>query len=198
MKRPGKDGRQHGIPTIIKLGIVLCLIMLSCSLTVSHLRNAWKLDLINKIALEEKIEPEWVMAVMMAESKFDSSKVSRSGAVGLMQLMPTTAQRLAEDLGWEDNDLRLDDPELNIRLGCHFLAQLKQRYPGGLAVIFAAYHAGEGAADRWLGNADPALFRIDSITIPQTLHYVRAVINNLVLFRLFWGTVTFFAPSSEV
>ncbi len=82
-----------------------------------------------------------IASVVEAESSFRSDAISSKGAMGLMQLMPLHFEEGQEPF----------DPELNLRLGTRYLAELKQRFDGDLELALAAYHAGPGAVERWGG-----------------------------------------------
>ena len=89
------------------------------------------------------LDPQLVAAVIYQESKFDANAVSSSGAVGLMQLLPETAQGIADRTGghgWHESDLV--DPELNIRYGSWYLRHLLDKY-GNEELALAAYNAGQ-------------------------------------------------------
>jgi soluble lytic murein transglycosylase len=177
---------SHQLRFIVIIVIIILVLGISCKLGVDHLRSAWYLPLIGELSRQENVPPEWVLAVIMAESKFNPDQVSRSGAVGLMQLMPSTAQRMSALRGNHPGAIDLTDPEVNLRLGCRYLSILRQRYPGGEAIVFAAYHAGEGAADRWLGSGSPQDFTPEDIPVAETSHYVKSILQSLFFFRVFW------------
>ncbi|MDX6438192.1 MAG: soluble lytic murein transglycosylase [Gaiellaceae bacterium] len=95
------------------------------------------------------LDPQLVAAVIYQESKFDANAVSSSGAVGLMQLLPETAQGIADRTGghgWHESDLV--NPELNIRYGSWYLRHLLDKY-GSEELALAAYNAGQSNVDRW-------------------------------------------------
>lgn len=99
--------------------------------------------LIDAAALEHDLDPKLVKAVMLVESGFNPSAVSKKGARGLMQLMPQTAAA---------NGVRdIHDPAQNIAGGVRYLSQLLLNYRGDLVKSLAAYNAGESAVDRYNG-----------------------------------------------
>jgi soluble lytic murein transglycosylase-like protein len=99
--------------------------------------------LISDVSLEHGVDPKLVDALVQVESDYDPRAVSRRGALGLMQLMPETADRL--EVG---NPF---DPEENIRGGVREISRLVDRYAGNLQLALAAYNAGEGAVARYRG-----------------------------------------------
>jgi len=96
--------------------------------------------LVREAAERHRVDPALIRAVIETESNWNSSAVSRKGAVGLMQLIPTTAQRFGV------NDLY--SPQQNVDAGVKYLKTLLERYNGNLDLALAAYNAGEGAVDR--------------------------------------------------
>lgn len=107
---------------------------------------------IRQIALEFDLPPAYVAAVILAESSYDPEAVSYADARGLMQLLPSTAEWIAGKLGERYDEASLFDPETNIRYGCWYLAFLMNRYDGDMMCSSAAYHAGQGTVDKWLGD----------------------------------------------
>ena len=110
----------------------------SVSLDRSELRQ-----LINQVSLEYGVDPKLVDALVRVESSYDPRAVSRKGAMGLMQLMPDTADRLEVEDPF--------DPEENVRGGVKEFSRLVDRYAGNLQLALAAYNAGEGAVARYRG-----------------------------------------------
>jgi len=107
------------------------------------LRSPELLELVDSIATAEGIDPFLARAVIQAESAFYARARSRTGALGLMQLMPQTAQRF----GVVDPF----DPRQNITGGVKYLRWLSENFNGDLPKVVAAYNAGEGAVTRYRG-----------------------------------------------
>lgn len=110
-----------------------------------------------------------LQAVIATESGFDPSAVSPKGAVGLMQVMPATAQRygLTNDRSGTVAS-KLTDPKTNVHTGARYLRDLIKLFPGQLELAVAAYNAGEGAVQR-AGNRIP--------NYKETQNYVRSVMQ---------------------
>jgi soluble lytic murein transglycosylase len=102
-------------------------------------------------------DPSLVLAVIEVESNFDNFAVSPVGALGLMQIMPSTGEALALRVGidWHGNRT-LFDPVLNVKLGVAYLHELRERF-GHLPTVLAAYNWGPGRIGRWVrsGSALP-------------------------------------------
>jgi soluble lytic murein transglycosylase len=119
-------------------------------------------------ARENRLDPALLAAVIYQESKFDAGAESSSGAIGLMQLTPATAQGIAIRTGgsrFQTADLL--NPEINIRYGAWYLANLFHKY-GNERLVLAAYNAGQGNVDRWRAQGEPIQF-------PETRAYVSRV-----------------------
>lgn len=125
--------------------------------------------LLRQAAHENRIDYELLQAVIATESGFDATAVSPKGAVGLMQIMPATAQRygVAGDRK-TPVEQKLADPRVNIRVGARYLRYLMTLFPGQLELALAAYNAGEGAVLR-AGSRVP--------NYRETQSYVRTVLQ---------------------
>ena len=111
-------------------------------------------------ARRHDLDPQLVIAVIRVESAGYNFAVSHVGAMGLMQLMPDTAEELAGDLGldWQGPD-SLFDPRINVKMGLAYLKMLSDRY-GSTSTALAAYNWGPGRIDRRLrrGQSVPELY----------------------------------------
>ncbi len=116
--------------------------------------------LIDVVAKETRIRPELLHAVIRAESAYDPKARSRTGAVGLMQLMPGTAKRYGVRDSW--------NPKENVRGGANYLSDLLKMFKFDLRLALAAYNAGENAVIK-AGNRIPPY--------PETQTYVSRVLG---------------------
>ncbi|MCX7794403.1 MAG: lytic transglycosylase domain-containing protein [Thermodesulfovibrionales bacterium] len=112
-----------------------------------------------EIAREHSLDPNLIKAVITAESNWDPFAVSKKGAMGLMQLMPSTAQLL--------NVKNPYDPEENIRAGIRYLKYLLEKFDGDIILAIAAYNAGPTIVEKF-GRIPP---------INETLQYVTKVLH---------------------
>ncbi|MBR0652302.1 lytic transglycosylase domain-containing protein [Roseomonas terrae] len=136
-------------------------------------------------------EPAYIHAITRQESNFDTEAVSGANARGLMQLLPSTATLVARRLGVPYQVGQLTgDPQMNMRLGAGYLDQMLDRFGGALPLAAAAYNAGPGRVDQWLGTyGDPRGGDVDMIDwmeqIPfsETRNYVQRVIENVIVYR---------------
>ncbi len=132
------------------------------------------------------VEMSLVYAVMRAESGFDEGAVSERGAVGLMQLLPETAEFVCGREGWEFDKTKLGEGEYNLRIGCAYLRYLLGKFLPETAV--AAYNAGEGRVLGWL--RDPACSadgeHLAAIPYPETARYVKKVLKFRKIYDFFY------------
>ena len=125
--------------------------------------------LLKDAAVTHGIDYELLQALIATESGFDTHAVSPKGAVGLMQLIPPTAERYGVRADkTQAVEKKLTDPKTNIRAGSSYLRDLINMFPGQLELAVAAYNAGEGAVQR-AGNKIP--------NYPETKNYVKTVMQ---------------------
>ncbi|MBG7618631.1 lytic transglycosylase domain-containing protein [Herbaspirillum sp. AP02] len=139
-------------------------------------RDARKYDsLLSEAAGEFGLDAALLKAVMTAESGFNAGAVSSKGAIGLMQIMPDTAERYGLQ-GDRRKSLhqKLVDPKINIRLAARYLRDLMGMFPQHVELAIASYNAGEGTVQKY-GNKIPPY--------PETQGYVRLVSRFYELYR---------------
>jgi len=143
-------------------------------------------DLINKYAAEYHFDPLWVMAIVKVESGFSSGAESHRGAVGLMQLLPSTAHELAPEVGLSDvTDEDLKNPDTNLRVGVHYLANLKRLFPDDDIAVLSAWNAGPGITRQWR-KGKPYL-ELEDIEYPETRKFVRHVDQTFGYLKIIQG-----------
>jgi soluble lytic murein transglycosylase len=144
-------------------------------------RPYWKL--IEREARRQRLDPYLVAALIRQESRFEAQAVSSAGALGLMQLMPRTARSLARQRSLSRS--RILDPQLNVRLGTRFLAQLLRRFDGNLEKAVAGYNAGGTRVAQWVTEADASETPefVESIPVTQTREFVYIVLRNYRFYR---------------
>ncbi len=130
------------------------------------------------------IDPFLLLAVVREESRYDPVVISPARAVGLAQLLPTTAQAMTADPTMSVQ--RLKDPATNLLLGAKYIRLQLDRFNGDVRLALSAYNAGPGAARRWVGlDADSDYF-IEKIGYAETRAYVRRVLGSYGTYRLLW------------
>jgi soluble lytic murein transglycosylase len=130
-----------------------------------------------------------VYSVMRQESEFSPDARSHVGAVGLMQLMPGTAERAARELAFDHALERLTQAEYNIELGAYYLGKLLGSFDQRVALAVASYNAGPHAVSRWLGGGKGLPLDIWAARIPyaETRNYLARVMSNWARYRYLGG-----------
>ena len=130
-------------------------------------------------AQEEDLDANLLRAIAKQESRFAPGVVSPAGAVGVMQLLPSTATEMA---GEPTSTLMLQDPADNIQLGARYLNQLLERWENDPFRSIASYNAGPGAVASWPQptNGDDAALWVERIPYPETRFYTKKVLDNLI------------------
>jgi soluble lytic murein transglycosylase len=136
-------------------------------------------------------EPPYILGLIRQETEFDPDSVSRSGARGLMQLLPSSARIDATRAGlaWRPNDLS-SDPNYNIQLGMVEFQHYVGDWNGSLVLAIASYNAGPNNVRKWVAaNGDPRSGAVDpvdwieSIPFGETRNYVQRVLENAQIYR---------------
>ena len=134
-------------------------------------------------SIQYNVKPEFIASVINSESSFNKDAVSKKGAVGLMQLMPTTAEWLAQKLNTDYSYQLLTNPDYNIKLGTYYLAYLSNKF-NDTTVVLCSYNAGEGVVKSWLNDTKYSKDgkTLDYIPYKQTQNYVQNVIQGLDIY----------------
>ena len=120
---------------------------------------------------EYELDKFLVYSIIKTESNFDAKAVSKSNALGLMQILPNTAKWIASELGEEYSAEKMFDPSVNIRFGCFYLRYLFNKFKK-MDIVICAYNAGEGAVLSWIENDELVRSEIDYL---ETKNYLAKV-----------------------
>ncbi len=146
-------------------------------------------DLIQEWSSDRQLNPLLVVSLIRQESRFESKIESVAGALGLMQVLPETADWIAtqsDDFG----EFTMTDPNDNIKLGTWYLDYTHREYGNNSLLAIASYNAGPGSVADWLdrfGFSDPDLF-VEQIPFPETKGYVESVFGN------YWNYLRVYNP----
>jgi|GEM_PF-397374 soluble lytic murein transglycosylase len=159
---------------------------LSGSNEKEHLPLGYPMRLVESVkekAPSEAADPFLVAAVMREESHFNPGAVSPVGALGLMQIMPSTGKQIAKELGEGFRKGSLLDPGTSIRFGSWYLGQILKRFNGDAVLAIAGYNAGPNAAARWAAALPVETDEfVESIPYEETRGYVKRVLRSYAEF----------------
>ena len=129
---------------------------------------------------------------MRQESHYEGFAQSAANAYGLMQIIPTTGEELATDLGWPADYTTADlyRPYVSIVFGTSYLARQLNYFNGDLYDMLAAYNGGPGNTLYWqeLAGEDMDLF-LETIRVQETRNYIRLITENYTIYRMIYGTM---------
>ena len=148
---------------------------------------------IEKWSKERQINALLVTAVIRQESRFEPKVKSSAGAVGLMQVLPSTAKSIAPQAKLDSKKIDLENPDNNIMLGTLYLDHTHQQYGNNSLLAIASYNAGPGNVSKWLQTLpkeDPDEF-VEAIPFDETKNYVRQVFGN------YWNYLRLYNPETS-
>ena len=134
---------------------------------------------------ELNIDPMLTFAIIKTESNFRTDVVSNSGAIGLMQLIESTAEEQAEKLNMEYTRESLYEAETNLKIGLNYFNTLLDYYNQNYILAFTAYNAGLGNVQKWIneGTIKEDGSDIENIPFKETNMYVRKIIKNYEIYK---------------
>ena len=147
-------------------------------------------ETVRRAAEAQDVDPLLVVAIIRQESMFDPTARSSADARGLMQLLPSTAERVAATSDPPIDHTNLNDPDVNIELGTRYLRTLFTRFAGDPFKAIAAYNGGENATAKWqrqfadLGSDE----FVESITYRETRDYVKKVVANYLSYQQLYAS----------
>ena len=174
--------------TLIILFLILFITAVFCAIFLSRRTGVFSINAYSSIIemYSEKygVDPLLAEAVMKRESNINKNAVSLKGAVGLMQIMPRTAEEIAVQLGIENyNDEILKDPEINIMFGTYYLSRLMSYYKNNLILALSAYNAGIGNVDNWYAFNPKVAKNISRIPFRETKRHTRGIIFTYKVYK---------------
>lgn len=141
-------------------------------------------DLIEKYANEYNLDKYLIASVINIESGYDTNSVSKVGAMGLMQILPSTAFDIAGRIGIEIEKNDLFDEEINIQLGAFYLRYLLDLFDGNIDNTLSAYNWGLSNVKNWIndGNIDDT-GTITNIPVSETSNYLKKFKANKFVYK---------------
>ncbi len=143
-------------------------------------------DIIREYALKYEIDPLLVMAMIREESRFNSWDESAAGARGLMQIIFSTAEWIAQKINIIDfNDEMLFSPKVNINLGCWYIHYLKEKFSNDYILMISGYNAGPGITDKWLERYDQSDLDnfVENIPYAETREHIKKVMKSYQMYK---------------
>ncbi len=168
------------------LSLVLCAVVLSFCIGCFYAFN-YPMKYSNEIkeySLAYNIDGAIVASVANVESNFRVGAKSNKGAVGIMQLMPSTAEWVASQLREEFDEERLTEAKYNLKLGSYYLSYLIN-YFGDEKLGICAYNAGQGNVSAWLKNKEYSADgkTLNKIPFKETKNYLSRVLKNYKYYK---------------
>lgn len=149
-------------------------------------------EIVFKYANEYNVDPYLVAAIIKTESNFKPQAKSPQGAIGMMQIMPETGAWVSSQINLTNySKSKLNDPEVNIKIGTWYISSLKKEFNDDMILALAAYNGGRGNVKDWLDKKQwtGEHATIDQIPFPETRKYVKKVLKNYKKYRwIYLGT----------
>lgn len=175
---------------IVAIILIFCILIAFLNIPIRIQKIIYKKDYeeyVQKYSQQYNVDENLVYALIKAESNFNANAQSSKGAIGLMQLMETTAQDVCKrmDLNISNNELKekILEPEININIGTKYLSILIQQY-GNVEIAITAYNAGIGTVDNWIEKniikADGS--NVEKIPYKETNNYVRKILRDYKIY----------------
>ena len=160
------------------LGLCLICILLMISYILFNVNKALKYyPVIEQYSVEYKIDPLFITSIIRAESNFNPNAKSKKGAIGLMQIMPSTAKEIAQKyLNITDfSEEKLYEPELNIKLGVYYVKILSEMFNNNTNLVLASYNAGLGNVQKWQQENPIIEYDPEEMPFKETKNYVSKI-----------------------
>lgn len=179
--------RQIVITAIV---LILCMVIAFLNIPNRIQKIIYKKDYaeyVQKYSKEYNVDENLVYALIKAESNFNTNAKSSKNAIGLMQLMESTAQEICEKMNLqissEELTQKLLEPDININIGTKYLSILIEKY-GNIEIAIIAYNAGIGTVDTWIekGIINDDGSNIENIPYKETNNYARKILRDYKIY----------------
>ena len=171
---------------ILTVAIIILTVIVVICINKLMIKVMYKKDYseyISKYSTKYEVDENLIYALIKAESKFKADAISNKNAIGLMQLMPATAEEIASKNNIELTEENILEPEVNIEIGTTYISSLLKKYEC-TEIAIAAYNAGIGNVDKWIENgtikADGS--NIENIPFKETNTYVRKIMRDYKIY----------------
>ena len=146
-------------------------------------------DLVEQTAISYHLDPFLVWSIMREESHFNPYAESRAGARGLMQIIFSTGEWIAQKLNHKEfNYDLLFTPEINISFGCWYMQYLQERFNKNNFLIISGYNAGPGITDQWIETFDISDIDVfvENIPYQETTEHIKKVIRSYLIYQIIY------------
>ncbi len=172
----------------IVLFVIVIMLILGLYATRTFVYPLKYKEQIMKYSQKNNIDPYLILAIINTESKFNKDAVSSMKAKGLMQITKPTAEEIntMTNSAPEINDNTIYDIDVNIEIGCYYLASLIERYNGNYYLAICAYNAGIGNVNKWIEqNIIPPTLDTTDVKLPfnETTNYLKKVVKAYEVYK---------------
>jgi len=178
-KKKRKNALLIAAGSVVLVGIAVIVSIVALRYAKKAAYPLTHVDAVKTAAKKYDLPVSLIMGVIHTESRFQATAVSPDGAIGLMQIMPDTGSWIADKLNMKNYDTsKLNDPAVNIEMGCWYLQYLMESFEGDMKAVLAGYNAGQNRVRGWLKDSSlvDANGKLVEIPIQEAKDYVDKVL----------------------
>jgi soluble lytic murein transglycosylase len=166
--------------SILSLAIVAILLAFTINCFNGYFYPIKYKEIIIESGNEFSVDSALIASIANAESGYRTNALSQKGAVGIMQILPSTAEWIADKLNEDFEIEKLSEPQCNIRYGSYYLSYLFDMF-NDRDLVICAYNAGQNNVKSWLANKEYSQdkIKLDKIPFPETEKYLNKVLKNM-------------------
>jgi soluble lytic murein transglycosylase len=180
---------KNNIVRLLAIFVLLIGVLFTGELLIKKAYPLYHFEYIEKYSKQYKLDFYLVSAVIKAESNFKINAKSHKDAHGLMQITEDTAKWIAGQMKMTDFEVQdLYKPDINIKMGCWYLDNLRQEFKGNLELMLASYNAGRGNVNSWLQDSKYSKDgeTLEYIPFKETDKYIKRVKVNYNIYKHFY------------